>query len=81
MEQRILGCKTKLLENKNEFLVIASTMTSNISEVSVAQKYDMNHEKRGVALVINIRTFKDNGEEERVWSEKDFEDLKLMEDI
>jgi hypothetical protein len=36
----------------------------------------MNHEKRGIALVINIRKFKDNGQEERKWSEKDFENLK-----
>jgi hypothetical protein len=40
------------------------------------EKYKMDHEKRGVALIINIRKYKDNGQEERKWSEKDFEDLQ-----
>ena len=42
-------------------------------------KYNMNHETRGIAVVINIREYdKPNpfGLEERVWSEKDVENLK-----
>jgi len=42
--------------------------------------YDMNHEKRGIALVINISkydpTTKKEKPEERVWSKKDVENLK-----
>jgi hypothetical protein len=36
----------------------------------------MEHEKRGIALVINIRKYKDNKQEERKWSERDVENLK-----
>ena len=36
----------------------------------------MDHEKRGVALIINIRKYKDNKQKKRKWSEKDFEDLQ-----
>jgi len=36
----------------------------------------MNHEKRGVFLVINIRKYKDNRQEERKWSVKDYENLQ-----
>jgi hypothetical protein len=42
----------------------------------VVEKYDMNHDKRGVALVINIRKYKDNGQEERKRFVKDFENLQ-----
>ena len=43
--------------------------------------YDMNYERRGIALVINIRYFDPNPDiekqlEERVWSEKDVENLR-----
>ena len=42
--------------------------------------YDMNHEKRGIALVINISkydpTTKKEKPKERVWSKKDVENLK-----
>jgi hypothetical protein len=40
--------------------------------------YDMNHEKRGIALVINISKYdstKDKKPKERVWSKKDVENL------
>jgi caspase 6 len=37
------------------------------------RSYNMNHEKRGMALVINILT---NNPSERVWSVKDVENLK-----
>ena len=46
-----------------------------MSEI-VVEKYDMNHEKRGVALVINIRKYKDDEHKERKWSEKDYENLQ-----
>ena len=46
-----------------------------MSKIDV-EKYNMYHEKRGVALVINIRKYKDNKQKERKWSEKDFENLK-----
>ena len=39
-------------------------------------KYDMNNEKRGIALVINIRSFENNKHSERVWSEKDVDNLR-----
>jgi caspase 7 len=39
--------------------------------------YNMNHEKRGVALVINIRSYDPPYQhKERVWSVKDFENLQ-----
>jgi caspase 7 len=43
------------------------------------QKYDMNHEKRGIALVINMQNYDDPNPfklKERKWSEKDVENLK-----
>ena len=39
-------------------------------------KYNMNNEKRGIALVINIRSFDNNKHSERVWSKKDAENLR-----
>ena len=40
--------------------------------------YDMDHAKRGIALVINIKTYTPNtfNLKERAWSEKDFENLQ-----
>jgi hypothetical protein len=40
--------------------------------------YKMDHAKRGIALVINIRTYNPNPDKlkERIWSEKDVENLK-----
>jgi caspase 7 len=47
-----------------------------MSEIAVP-KYDMNHEKRGIALLINIRSYDaPNQRIERNWSEKDLENLK-----
>jgi hypothetical protein len=40
--------------------------------------YNMNHDKRGIALVINIRTYDAPNPfklKERKWSEKDVENL------
>ena len=45
----------------------------------VVEKYNMEHEKRGIALVINIRKYDDPNPfklEERKWSEKDYENLQ-----
>ena len=43
----------------------------------VVEKYNMEHEKRGIALVINIRKYDaPNQHKERVWSERDVENLK-----
>jgi caspase 7 len=44
----------------------------------MAKIYDMNHDKRGIALVINIRTYNPNpfNLDERKWSELDVENLK-----
>jgi hypothetical protein len=46
--------------------------------MSKQRNYDMNHEKRGVALVINIRSYNPNPNklQERKWSAKDVENLK-----
>ena len=38
--------------------------------------YKMDHKRRGVALVINIRNYEGNESKERVWSAKDVESLK-----
>jgi hypothetical protein len=47
-----------------------------MAEIAVP-KYDMNHEKRGIALLINIRSYDaPNQRIERNWSEKDLENLK-----
>ena len=47
-----------------------------MSEI-VVEKYNMEHEKRGIALVINIRKYDaPNQKMERVWSVKDVENLK-----
>jgi hypothetical protein len=47
-----------------------------MSEI-VVEKYDMDHDKRGIALVINIRKYDaPNQHMERVWSVKDVENLK-----
>ena len=44
----------------------------------MAKLYKMDHPKRGIALVINIKTYDPNPHklEERKWSEKDVENLK-----
>jgi hypothetical protein len=44
----------------------------------MAKMYNMDHPKRGIALVINIKAYNTNPHqlEERKWSEKDFENLK-----
>jgi caspase 7 len=44
----------------------------------MSSNYKMNHEKRGFALVINIRSYDPNPNklEERIWSVKDVENLK-----
>ena len=43
----------------------------------VVEKYDMDHDKRGIALLINIRSYDaPNQHKERVWSERDVEILK-----
>jgi len=44
----------------------------------MAKLYKMDHPKRGIALVINIKTYNPNPHklEERKWSEKDVENLK-----
>ena len=41
-------------------------------------KYNMDHAKRGIALIININKYDPNPNklEEREWSEKDVENLK-----
>jgi hypothetical protein len=46
--------------------------------MSKQRNYDMKHEKRGVALVINIRSYNPNPNklQERKWSAKDVENLK-----
>jgi hypothetical protein len=68
------------LNDKNEYLVIASTMAgSSISGASVMPKYKMDHDKRGIALVINMRSYDAPNPfelRERVWSEPDVEILK-----
>jgi caspase 7 len=48
----------------------------------MAKMYKMDHPKRGVALVINIKTYDPNPYklEERKWSEKDVENLKATLD-
>jgi hypothetical protein len=47
-----------------------------MSEI-VVEKYNMNNYRRGIALVINIRKYDaPNQHKERVWSVKDFENLK-----
>ena len=38
------------------------------------EKYNMNHKERGTALVINMRNYEVKLKE-RVWSEKDVEEL------
>ena len=38
--------------------------------------YKMDHKRRGVALVINIRNYEGKENNERVWSAKDVESLK-----
>ena len=43
-------------------------------------KYNMKHKRRGMAVVINIREYDEPnpfGLEERIWSEKDVDNLKL----
>ena len=42
---------------------------------NVKNEYKMDHPKRGTALVINIRLFENNEHNERVYSEKDVENL------
>jgi caspase 7 len=44
--------------------------------MSEEKNYKMDHMRRGVALIINIRKYEDNENEERVWSEKDVKSLK-----
>ncbi len=42
------------------------------------ENYNMKHDKRGIALVINIQSYNPNPDnlKERVWSVKDVENLK-----
>jgi len=42
----------------------------------MAKMYDMDHEKRGIALVINISKYDRNQQVERVWSVEDVKNLK-----
>jgi hypothetical protein len=44
-----------------------------------SENYNMNHKKRGIALVINIRTYNPNPDKlkERVWSVRDVENLQF----
>ena len=55
-------------------------MTSKDENQTNPSKYDMDHEKRGIALIINISKYEPNNFnpklEERKWSEKDAENLK-----
>ena len=45
-------------------------------------KYDMNNKERGMALVINIRSFDNNKRDERVWSDEDVKNLtKTLNDL
>ena len=53
-----------------------SKSKTDAATTTMPLKYDMNNKKRGMALVINIRTFENNKHSERVWSEKDVENLK-----
>jgi hypothetical protein len=50
-----------------------------MSSSKVIKKYSMNHERRGIALVLNIRNYDAPNPfqlKERVWSERDVENLK-----
>ena len=52
-----------------------------MATIKDVKQYDMNHEKRGIALIINISEYDPtptNKEKpkERVWSKKDVENLK-----
>jgi hypothetical protein len=53
---------------------------TTMSTINNVNMYDMDHEKRGIALVININKYDSTGKEEkpeeRVWSKKDVENLK-----
>ena len=51
-------------------------MTSNENQANLS-KYNMNHDKRGIALVININNYDPNlfKLEERKWSKRDLENL------
>lgn len=42
----------------------------------MSSKYNMDHKKRGTALVINIRNFEANTHNERMWSDSDIKRLK-----
>jgi len=46
----------------------------------MAKMYDMDHEKRGIALVINISKYDRNQQVERVWSVEDVKNLKTTLD-
>ena len=51
-----------------------------MASINNVKIYDMNHEKRGIALVINISKYDSTTKEveepkERVWSKKDVENL------
>ena len=47
-----------------------------MSEI-VVEKYNMDHDRRGIALVINIRSYDAPYQhKERVWSDRDVENLK-----
>ena len=47
---------------------------SNMANV-VIDKYDMNNQKRGIALIINIKKHVNNTHQEREWSIKDVQNL------
>ncbi len=50
-----------------------------MSSRNALNEYNMNHTRRGNAVVINIRKYNEPnpfGLEERVWSEKDVKNLK-----
>ena len=56
---------------------MASNNNKSNAVAAFVDKYKMDHKKRGIALVINIRTYDPNPYElkERKWSEKDIENL------
>ena len=52
---------------------------ANMKDANI-NNYDMNHEKRGIALVININeydptTTNKEKQKERVWSKKDVDNI------
>ncbi len=56
---------------------MASSSRSGVEATLVVEKYNMNHEKRGTALVINIRSYDDDKLKNReVKSKVDVENLR-----